>query len=64
MSEYLVTHAVNDLDRVVLIPASDATPLQIAGASQSIQADNWVDARCKVKTAAIYPDEGFGWRRF
>lgn len=63
MTAYIVTHAADDFDRVVLIPESDATPLQIAGAGQSIQADNWVEARCKVNTAGIYHDDSFGWRR-
>ena len=62
MSEFLVTHAANDLDRVVLISADEATVSQTACARQSIKADNWVEARCKVNTAGIYHDEGFGWR--
>lgn len=63
MSEYLVTHAVNDLDRVVLISAAEANTSQRQCAMQTIKADSWIAARCKVNTAGIYHDEGFGWRR-
>jgi hypothetical protein len=60
--KYLVTHAAEDLDRIVLISEAEAKPFQREMAIQTIVADHWVDARCKISTAGIYHDEGFGWR--
>ncbi len=60
--KYLVTHAAEDLDRIVLISEAEAKPFQREMAIQTIVADHWVDARCKISTAGIYRDEGFGWR--
>jgi len=60
--KYLVTHAEDNLGRIVLIPDADAKLFQREAAIQTILADNWVEARCRVKTSGIYHDEGFGWR--
>lgn len=63
MTEYIVTHAADDFDRVVLISAAEANASQRQCAMQRIKADSWIAARCKVNTTWIYHDEGFGWRQ-
>ncbi len=62
MNDYIVTHAANDAERVVLISDAEASASQRQHALQTIKAENWVAARCKVNTVCIYHDEGFGWR--
>ena len=63
MNEYIVTHATDDLDRVVLIRSVEGTAAQRTAAQQTIRAESWVHARALVNTVGIYHDEGYGWRQ-